>query len=173
MNYEYFSRLEDGSLQPAERESEQAFMERVLTQVFAEISTCNAQILTRRIIKVTSPINDMLSPQFHSCDAQSKTMTITFKAQDWMLNPNGTLHGGLLGTCVDMAVSCIARYMAKKRTVVTVQLSVNFLRVVRKGETFTVSVTADHVGRRSVVTHATVTAESSTKPAATATAVLM
>lgn len=160
MNYDYFARMEAETLVPAEGETEQAFMERVLTGVFTEQGDgCQ--------------INDRLAPVFLGCNAKEKQVDIGFTVQDWMLNPNGTLHGGMLSTAIDMGFSVIARYFAKKRVTVTVQLSVNFLRVIKNGEKFTVHVQADHVGRRSIVAHASVTAESSPKPAATATAVLM
>lgn len=160
MNYNYFALLEDGSLLPADGETEQAFMERVLTGVFTEQGDgCQ--------------INDRLAPEFAGCNAAEKSVDINFTVQDWMLNPNGTLHGGMLSTAIDMGFSVIARYFSKKRVTVTVQLSVNFLRLIKNGEKFTVHVQADHVGRRSIVAHASVTAESSPKPAATATAVLM
>lgn len=160
MNYAYFSRMEAGTLVPQERETEQAFMERVLTGVFTEQGEgCQ--------------LNDRLAPVLCGCSANEKWVDIAFTVQDWMLNPNGTLHGGMLSTAIDMGFSVVARYFAKKRVTVTVQLSVNFLRVIKNGERFTVHIQADHVGRRSIVAHASVTAESSPKTAATATAVLM
>lgn len=160
MNYNYFALLEAETLAPAQGETEQAFMERVLTAVFTEQGDgCQ--------------INDRLAPEFAGCNAAEKSVDISFTVQDWMLNPNGTLHGGMLSTAIDMGFSVVARYYAKKRVTVTVQLSVNFLRLIKNGEKFTVHVQADHVGRRSIVAHATVTAESSPKPAATATSVLM
>lgn len=160
MNYNYFALLEAEALAPAQGETEQAFMERVLTAVFTEQGDgCQ--------------INDRLAPEFAGCNAAEKSVDINFTVQDWMLNPNGTLHGGMLSTAIDMGFSVVARYYAKKRVTVTVQLSVNFLRLIKNGEKFTVHVQADHVGRRSIVAHATVTAESSPKPAATATSVLM
>lgn len=160
MNYNYFALLEDGTLTPAENETEQDFMQRVLTGVFTEQGEgCQ--------------INERLAPVLAGCNAAEKTVDIRFTVGDWMLNPNGTLHGGLLSTAIDMGFSVVARYFAKKRVTVTVQLSVNFLRVIKNGEEFTVHVQADHVGRRSIVAHASVTAESSPKSAATATAVLM
>ena len=160
MNYNYFALLEDGSLTPETTQTEQAFMEQVLTAVFSEQGEgCQ--------------INERLAPVLAGCNADEKSVDIDFVVGDWMLNPNGTLHGGMLSTAIDMGFSVIARYYAKKRVTVTVQLSVNFLRVIKNGEKFTVHVQADHVGRRSIVAHASVVAESSPKPAATATAVLM
>ena len=160
VNYDCFAQLEAGTLAPAEAETEQAFMERVLKAVFNEHGD-------------SCEIIDRLEPAFAGCNAAEKTVDIDFTVYDWMLNPNGTLHGGMMSTVVDIAFSLIARYYAKKRVTVTVQLSVNFLRIIKNGEKFTVHVQADHVGRRSIVAHASVTAESSPKPAATASAVLM
>ena len=100
-------------------------------------------------------------------------MSVSFTAQEWMLNPNGTLHGGMLSTAVDIAFTVLGRYLAKKRVIVTAQLSMNFLRAIQKNDTFTVHATADHVGRRSVVVQAYVTVNDTDKRAATASAVLM
>lgn len=162
MNYTYFSKLEDGSLRPGENQSEQSFMEQILSAVFSE-----------KTEEMDGRINDQLAPQFVACDLQSRSMSVAFQAQEWMLNPNGTLHGGMLSTCVDMAMSVLSRYLSKKRMMVTAQLSMNFLRSVQRNETFTVHVTADHVGRRSVIVHAYVSIEGVEKKACTATAVLM
>lgn len=162
MNYEYFSRLEDGSLVKAESETEQVFMEKVLKAVFSEQSE-----------ELSQRVNDKLDPQFAGCSAKDRSLSITFCAREWMLNPNGTLHGGLISTTLDMGATVLGRYLAKKRIMVTAQLSVNFLRGIRKDEYFTVHVAADHVGRRSTMVHAWISVGDSEKPAATATAVLM
>lgn len=162
MNYTYFSKLEEGSLCKGENQTEQEFMEKILSSVFSE-----------KTVEMDGRINDQLDPQFVACDAQNRSMSIAFQAREWMLNPNGTLHGGMLSTCVDMAMSVLSRYLSKKRLMVTAQLSMNFLRSVQRDEVFTVHVTADHVGRRSVIVHAYVSIDGCEKKACTATAVLM
>ena len=162
MNYEYFTQLEEGSLTKAENETEQAFMEKVLRAVFAEKSE-----------QLQNRVNDKLEPRFESCSAEERRLSISFGVHEWMLNPNGTLHGGILTTAVDIGMSVLARYLAKKRVMVTAQLSMNFLRAIHPEDIFTVHVVADHTGRRSTVVHAWVSVSSSPKHAATATAVLM
>lgn len=162
MNYDYFTQLEEGTLVKSENETEQAFMENVLSAVFSEK---NEQLQNR--------VNDMLAPQFAGCSAEEKSLSISFGVQEWMRNPNGTLHGGILTTAVDMGMSVLARYFAKKRVMVTAQLSMNFLRAIHPEDIFTVHVVADHTGRRSTVVHAWVSVSTSEKSAATATAVLM
>ena len=162
MNYTYFSQLEEGTLTKTENESEQAFMERLLSAVFAEKSD-----------ELSNRVNDKMAPRFSGCSAENKAMSVSFTAQEWMLNPNGTLHGGILSTAMDIVLSVLARYLAKKRVMVTAQLSMNFLRAIQENDTFTVHATADHVGRRSVVIQAYVTVNETDKRAATASAVLM
>lgn len=162
MNYTYFSELENGTLTKAETETEQAFMERILAAVFAEKSD-----------ELSNRINDKMAPRFSGCNAENRAMSVSFTAEEWMLNPNGTLHGGMLSTAIDMVLSVLGRYLAKKRIMVTAQLSLNFLRAVQENDTFTVHATAEHVGRRSVVIQAYVTINDTTKRAATASAVLM
>ena len=162
MNYDYFTQLEEGALVKAEAETEQAFMERVLSAVFTEKSE-----------ELEHRFNDMLNARVYSCSAEQKSLSVAFVAEEWMLNPNGTLHGGLSGATMDMVMSTLSRFLAKKRTVVTVQLKINYLRSVRAGETFVVHVVADHVGRRCITTHGYVTTEASDKPVITATGVLM
>lgn len=162
MNYDYFTQLEEGTLVKSEAETEQAFMERILSAVFTE-----------KTEELKDRFNDRMNPQFYSCSAEQKSLSVSFTTEEWMLNPNGTLHGGLSGATVDMVMSILARFLVKRRTVVTVQLNTNYLRSVRRGEDFVVHVVADHVGRRCVMTHAYVTTEASDKPVITATGVLM
>ena len=90
-----------------------------------------------------------------------------------MLNPQDTLHGGIYSTAMDMTMSVMARYVRKSRGAATVQLSLNFIRPVNKGETFIVTATTDHSGRRSSVIRAELIAESTGKLAATASGVFM
>ena len=162
MNYEYFARMEAGELCPADEETDQAFMERVLTAVLTEPSE-----------ELKGSFNDMFHPQLCACSAADRSLTVTFPAEDWMRNPNGTLHGGVSAAAVDIVMSVMTRFFMKKRTTVTVQLNTNFLKVIPADGTFTVHAVADHAGRRCVMIRAVVTGEASNKPAVTASGVLM
>ena len=162
MNYDYFSQLEAGTLTKAENETEQAFMERFLSAVFAE-----------KTDELSNRLNDKMAPRFVGCNAEERSMSVSFTAREWMLNPNGTLHGGMISAATDMVLSILARYLSKKRVMVTAQLSMNFLRVIQENDTFTVHATAEHVGRRSAMVQAYVTVNDTDKHAATASAVLM
>ena len=162
MNYEYFAEMEAGTLLKAEDESEQAFMERVLSAV---ISECPEDTCVR--------FNERLNPSFCGCDAERRSVTVAFSTEEWMLNPNGTLHGGISAAAVDIVMSVLTRFLMKKRIAVTVQLNTTYLKTIQRGERFVVCVTADHAGRRCVMTRAEVTGENSGRLAMTASGVLM
>lgn len=85
-----------------------------------------------------------------------KTLTLTFPLRNWMLNPKGTLHGGIMTTMLDMAMGMLARYERKANLVSTVSLSVDFLRPVR-ADTATVSAHVRKAGRAVVFTEAKLT----------------
>jgi len=162
MNYEYFKFLEEGSLIKSEEETEQYFMEHILSLVFSKKDDDSNRC-----------INDRFSAKLYDCSAEEKSMSIYFETEEWMLNPNGNLHGGILGTAIDICMCILGRYMAKRSNVVTAQLSINYLRGIHKDDDFIVHVTADHVGRKTIVLRANVMTESTKKVAATATGILM
>ena len=101
-------------------------------------------------------INDLLSPSLAACSAEEKTLTLTFPLRSWMLNPKGTLHGGIMTTMLDMAMGMLARYERKANLVSTVSLSVDFLRPVR-ADTGTVSAHVRKARRAVVFTEAKLT----------------
>jgi len=162
MNYDVFLQLQNGELCRAEDESEQAFMEKTLQAAYAD----NGEDFSGRIFNA-------LSPKFHSCSAEDCSLTASFVAEDWMLNPQDTLHGGVLSTVFDMTMCNLARYLKKVRGVATVQLSIQFLRAIKRGETFTITAIADHVGRRSTMIRAEARVEGSPKLTATASGVFL
>lgn len=160
MNYDVFSELEAGALSMAGNETEQQFMERVLAAAFSVRQDAQADRIFER-----------LHPRLRSCSAEERMLCAAFTAEDWMLNPQDTLHGGILSTAADLTMSVLTRYLKRTRGAATVQLSVTFLRPIRRGETFTVRALADHAGRRSVMIRAEIAAEGSDKLAATASGV--
>lgn len=158
MNYRVFE-ADEWKKQPDE--SDQEHMARVFQAALA------ADPEGKRLI------NDMLGAGFFSCDAQEKMLTLGFHVEDWMSNPNGTLHGGLLATASDMTMGMLARYYKQQRNCVTVQMSVNYLRSVAADADFYVCARAKKVGRRVLFMSADVIDRQSGKTAGEATAVFM
>lgn len=143
MNYAAFEQMENGSLMRQPGEAEQAYMERILREVTRNDGFCGADTPCS-----IHRINDMLAPELASCGAADRTLTLTFTVRDWMLNPKGTLHGGIMATMLDMSMGLLSRYYRLTNEVSTVNLTVNYLRAVRPGCAVTAAVQAEKVGRR-------------------------
>lgn len=144
-----------------QEENEQEHMERIIKSAFGKKKEAVGQI------------NDMLGARLCECSDEDKTVTLEFAVKDWMSNPSGTLHGGLLVTTADMAMGLLARYYKRTRDVVTVQLSVNFLRAVKKDTKFRVRAKAEKVGNRVLFMSAEIVISESGEPAGDVTAVFM
>ena len=139
MNYGIFARMSAGEWPRMDRESDQAYMERALTQVCAASAPGEGAI-----------INDLLMPAFVECDARDASLALAFKVEGWMCNPSGRLHGGILTTCVDMTMGVLTRFLRGGKAVATVDLHVNFLRPVPKGSTFVIRAHVNKLGNRIV-----------------------
>jgi len=90
----------------------------------------------------------MLAPSFVSCDAEAGRLALAFTSRDWMCNPQGTTHGGLLATCADMTMGIHARFTCGGEAVSTADLHVNYLRPVSRGESFEIRAHVEKRGRR-------------------------
>ena len=166
MNYAAFDEMANGTLAQRDGEDEQTYMERVLREVTRNDGFCGPDTPCS-----IYRINDMLAPEFAACSAADKTLTLSLPVREWMLNPVGTLHGGLMSTMMDMSMGVLTRYLRQTGKVSTVSLSVNFLWPVQPGETVFVRAEVQKLGRRVAFLQAQILADG--KAAATAAATFM
>lgn len=98
-----------------------------------------------------------MDPRFVSCDFTKGTIDIAYDVQEWELNPESIIHGGITSTALDTTMGMLAHYYTHLNapTVVTVTMNVSFLKPIALGDTFHVKCQLDSVGR----TLATVKAE--------------
>lgn len=98
-----------------------------------------------------------MDPRFVSCDFEKGTLDIAYDVQEWELNPENIIHGGMTSTALDTTMGMLAHYYTHLNapTVVTVTMNVSFLKPIALGDTFHVKCQLDSVGR----TLATVKAE--------------
>ena len=69
----------------------------------------------------------MLQPQITGCDAAEMSMTVEYPALRWEQNPDGVIHGGIVGTMFDTAMGIVCYALTGQMTP-TVSLTTNFLR---------------------------------------------
>ncbi len=98
-----------------------------------------------------------MDPRFVSCDFEKGTLDIAYDVQEWELNPENIIHGGMTSTALDTTMGMLAHYYTHLNapTVVTVTMNVSFLKPIALGDTFHIKCQLDSVGR----TLATVKAE--------------
>lgn len=108
-------------------------------------------------------INAMLDIEVVDCSHEERALSLAFGVQEWMLNPVGVLHGGVMATFFDIAMGMLAAYLNDDVLSSTANLTVNFVRPVRNGERVTVEARCHHSGR--TLTQASATAYSSARDA--------
>lgn len=92
--------------------------------------------MKKRLIKLTedrrvtipNSINARMDPQILECDEQTHTLLIAFPTGEWMSNPMGIIHGGILSTAADISMGTLCFYLADENLCPTGSLSINYLR---------------------------------------------
>ena len=88
-----------------------------------------------------------LKPRFVSCDFENKEAVLAFEALEWELNPGGSLHGGIIVTCFDVAFGLTCHYYAKQHMITTVNLTTTFLKPVLLGDVVEYRIRITNLGR--------------------------
>ena len=98
-----------------------------------------------------------MDPVFVTCDFVKGTIDMAYHAQEWELNPENIMHGGIISTALDTSMGLLAHYYThlSAPTVDTVTMNVAFLKPVLAGDIFHIQCQRDSLGR----TLATVKAE--------------
>jgi acyl-CoA thioesterase len=92
-------------------------------------------------------LNGIMNIQLDGCDAEAMTVRMAFPVEEWELNPAGTLHGGIFATAVDIAMGMLAHYYGEGQVCTTVNMNINYLRPVQKGDTLLVESKVEKLGR--------------------------
>ncbi len=79
-------------------------------------------------------VNALCKPVLVDYDAEKKTVCLSYHVQDWMRNPSGVMHGGMVSTVFDLTMGLLSCYFSGKLTPTT-DMQVTFLRPIPVGET--------------------------------------
>lgn len=75
-------------------------------------------------------LNARLDARLEDCSEADRTLTLRFPLQDWQVNGLGTLHGGMLNTMMDLAMSMVVYCFSRRSIPPTVSMTANYLRPV-------------------------------------------
>lgn len=100
-------------------------------------------------IPVESPdtFSGQMNPQLESCDEQAKTLIFSYETKDWMRNPGGAVHGGVIAEAISMAINALAWYYADQKQNPAVSIQLSYPRPALIGPRIYVQATAIHAGR--------------------------
>lgn len=93
-------------------------------------------------------IHDMLAPRLVKCSFEEEYLILEIKVKEWMVNPMGFLHGGMMMTCCDMTMGLLAKYLLQTQKCVTVNLNINFIRSTEKGKVMWIKAKMEKRGKR-------------------------
>lgn len=114
-------------------------------------------------------INRRLAYEIINCDYEAQKLKLRFETTDWMLNPGGIVHGGMICTMFDITMGITSLALSGTFTP-TVNLSVSFLNPVPNHDHLVITAHATKVGRTFVQLMAEATSEKKPTLCATATA---
>lgn len=75
-----------------------------------------------------------VNPQFKSCDFINKELVLKFNIQEWELNPQNSLHGGITASVIDTTFGYLTHYFSENRYVTTISLTTNYLKPIWKDD---------------------------------------
>lgn len=80
-------------------------------------------------------IMPLLAPKYVAGNAEERTTVFSFQVQDWQLNPEKSLHGGMITTFMDMAFGITCHYFSQKEMVTTVSQMTTYLKPILPNDT--------------------------------------
>lgn len=114
------------------------------------------KLIADRRVMIPKSINARMNPTLLDCDEQTHTLTLSFPTEEWMSNPMGIIHGGILSTAADISMGTLCFYLAGESLCPTGSLNINFMRPGIIGSRLICRAHSDFFGK--TVLHTTCTA---------------
>lgn len=75
-------------------------------------------------------LNGRMRAELDACSEEEKELTLRFPLLDWEVNGLGTLHGGMVNTMLDLAMSMVVYCFSRTSIPPTISMTTNYLRPV-------------------------------------------
>ncbi|MFV0497298.1 MAG: PaaI family thioesterase [Candidatus Fimivivens sp.] len=115
-------------------------------------------------------INRRLSYEIVACSYEMQELILSFETTNWMMNPGGVVHGGMICTMFDITMGITSLALSGTFTP-TVNLSVSYLSPVPLQDYLIIKAHATRVGKTFVQLTAEATSKNTRTLCATATAI--
>jgi len=107
---------------------------------FQQITTDGSRLLRNGVV-------GKIKPKFSSCNFEEKTVELSFDVLEWELNPQNTIHGGIIATAFDATLGILCHYYTKPNVVTTVNLNTTYHKPIFLGDTFHIIAKLEFQGR--------------------------
>lgn len=111
-----------------------------------------------------------MEPAFAACNFQDGESILEYEVQQWQLNPQNMVHGGIIITGFDTSLGMLCHYYAFPHILTTVSLSASFVRPIHLGDTMVFHSKIKSFGRSLVTLDGKAYLKSTGELAATSTA---
>jgi Uncharacterized protein, possibly involved in aromatic compounds catabolism len=92
--------------------------------------------------------NKLMNPRLLACNEKEQTITLEFPVLEWQLNPYNMMHGGLIATAFDEAFGIFAVYLSNGKSVVSVNISLNYLKPIPMNDSILITAKATSLGKK-------------------------
>jgi uncharacterized protein (TIGR00369 family) len=113
-------------------------------------------------------LNGRLKPELEAWDEKQQELTLRFPLEPWQVNGLGTLHGGMVNTMMDLAMSMVVYCVSRQTIPPTVSMTTNYLRPVPMDAYVLIRAKLTSLGRRNATAYCEAVVPSSGKLACTA-----
>ena len=114
-------------------------------------------------------LNGRMRAELHACSEGDRELTLRFPLLDWEVNGLGTLHGGMMNTMLDLAMSMVVYCFSRASIPPTISMTANYLRPVpMDGGHVLIRAKLTSLGRRNATAYAEAIIPASGKTACTA-----
>jgi uncharacterized protein (TIGR00369 family) len=118
--------------------------------------------------KMADTLNGRLKAEFESCDDENQALTLRFPLEPWQVNGLGTLHGGMVYTMMDLAMSMAVYCFSRETIPPTISMTVNYLRPIPMEGSVLIRTRVTSLGKRNATAYCEAVIPSSGKTACTA-----
>lgn len=118
-------------------------------------------------------IDKMFKVKFLSANLEEKSMCVEFPVLEWELNPQFTLHGGVVTAFFDTAFGFLVSYFFGRTYICTVDINTNYIKSAKEGDSIIISAKINSLGNTITTVYGEAKRKSDNVLIATSTATFM
>lgn len=117
---------------------------------------------------MAATLNGRLKAELVSCDDATQELVLQFPLQQWQVNGLGTLHGGIVNTMMDLAMSMVVYCFSRQSIPPTISMTTNYLRPIPMEDYILIRTRLTSLGKRNATAYCEAIVPKSGKVACTA-----